>query len=99
MIEDRYTELEGKINALLREIADRHKWAAKWENQAEETRLKMEALRTMALDESYQYKEDVAELTEHLNACYDEKDELEAILRDRECKEHDALDREWQGMR
>jgi predicted nucleic acid-binding Zn-ribbon protein len=94
MVEDKLSETQDKIDALLLEISECRARKKRWETEAEEIRLTMERLRTRALDEAFKYQGDIAELTDHLNALYDMRDECNAVLRSRQRRETAATIRE-----
>lgn len=94
MLEEKFDKVDERIRALEMEIDQCRARKRRWEEVAEEIRARMESLRTMALDEAYNLQNDIADLTDHLNALLEIRDKYRAAMDARDKRNLNALIRE-----
>jgi phage shock protein A len=94
VLEEKFDKVDERIRALEMEIDQCRARKRRWEEVAEEIRARMESLRTMALDEAYNLQNDIADLTDHLNALLEIRDKYRAAMDARDKRNLNALIRE-----
>ena len=92
MNEDRLMDVEEKIRVALGEIQNIKDRKAAWDQMAEAIRVKLDSLRTQALEEAHECLLDIEEITDALENMYDIRDGLNAVLNDRDRRERESLE-------